>query len=764
MTGSNTATLLFEIGAEELPAKQIRSIADQIKTAIEKILTDSEISFKNSSSLFSPRRIFLEITEINLDSSDKEIEIKGPPEKISLNADGSFSQAALGFAKKNNLEEKSLFIKDGYLHAKQIVQAKSAIKLFELEMPKIIANTQGLRFMRSGYGEMKFARPIQWICALLIKNSGEKIPLNFEVETIKTIQFSYGHRFLKPQKFDFDSKNDYITKLRELEVFVDPSERREKILKEAEELAQQVGGTLITDEELLDEIIMITENPSAVLCDFSKDFLQIPDCVLRTVMIKHQRYLPIEQGFKLLPFFITISNNPLEQAKANIKSGNQKVIIPRFKDAEFFVQEDMKTTLRDRVNKLNKLNFLKGNMLQKTQRLQKIAKYLIDELKVYYAENPAKKIPNETLDATTEKNILEAALLAKADLTTSLVFEFTELQGEIGGIYAARQGLDKQTADTIADHYKPRFADDAEPESIGAKILSIADKLDNIVCAFALGKIPSGSADPFALRRQANGLLQVALHSHLILNIEALVDFVVDLQKSEFGSGDIVTKVKGRGDDRKEVQVAELNWDGCKEQVIEFLEQRLEFVFDIYHKEKEINKSVLAIDHPLRELNKRHMMIHLLYDSRNKSQFLSFIEAATRIINISKNYPNKESAKNKINTSLFLMPQEQILLNSIQSIDVGDKQNFAYEPLLKPDNLITFINPINDFFDNVLVNVEDEQIKVNRQALVAYASYVLESIANFTLLNQFDNQYLKSLETTLIEWNSEEDNKAYNNL
>ncbi len=735
MTVSNIGTLLFEIGAEELPASQIRSISQQIQTALEKILTDAEISFAEFNALYSPRRIFIEIKDIDLEVKDKTLEIKGPPEKIAM-ANGAFTQAALGFAKKNNLEEKDLFIKDGYLNAKQTVKGRSAIGLFETEFPNIIASTQGTRFMRSRDGDMKFARPIQWILAFIAKASGEKILLNFEVEATKASKESFGHRFLNPEKFEFNSKEEYISKLAERGVFINSEDRKKKILDEAQKLAQSLGGELVVDESLIEEVVMITENPTPVLCDFNTEFLKIPDCVLKTVMIKHQRYLPIEKDFKLLPYFIAVSNNPLEQARKNIKSGNEKVIVPRFKDAEFFVKEDMKTSLQDRVAKLEKLNFLKGTMLQKAKRLEKISKYLIEELKPNYAGNPAKKIPNESLDAANEKNILQAALLAKADLSTSLVFEFTELQGEIGGIYALKQGLDKQVADAISDHYKPRFADDAEPESIGAKILSMADKLDTIVCAFALGKIPSGSADPFALRRQANGLLQVALHSHLILNIDALVDFVVKLQEAEFGQGEIVTKLKGRGEDRVEVKVPELKWEGTADEVKEFLVQRIAFVFEACHRHSEINKAVLAKAHPLSELNKRHMMVHLMYGLQEKAEFKTLAEAVTRIINISKNYPDKLAAKSKIKAELFETDYEKDLFESVTAIDIGDKQNLAYEPILKPEEVIKLVKPINAFFDNVLVNAEDEKVKANRQALVAYASKVFEDIADFTLISK----------------------------
>lgn len=726
-----TGNLLLELGAEELPAGQISNISNHIKNEILKTLDDAEIEYGAVKSFLSPRRLFWSIDSLNLNPKDKEIEIKGPPEKIAKGENESFTQAALGFAKKNNLSEKDLQFKDGYLYAKKRIKAQSPESVLEKNLAKILSNTPGIRFMRWADGNVKFARPIQWLAAVISSKSGNKT-LNIEIEKIKSSNKSYGHRFLAPEAFEIKSLDQYISQLKKQGVYIEEEKRKEKIIVESNKLAETINGKAVFNDELLDEVVLITENPSPILCEFNKGFLKIPDCVLKTVMIHHQRYIPVEKAGRLSNYFIAVSNNPLKQAASNIKSGNEKVIVPRFKDAEFFVQEDTKIKLKDRVEKLSKLNFLKGTMLAKANRLEKISEHLANKLKPNYNdENPA-KLPKDKLDDKTIKEIKEAALLAKADLSTNLVFEFTELQGEIGSIYADKEGYSKLISTAIAEHYRPRFAGDHDAKSIAGKIIAIADKLDNLVCAFALGKIPSSSADPFALRRQANGLLETVIHGHLILNLESLINFVIELQREEFGSGNMITKIKGRGDKRQEIKVPELEWEGCAEKVIEFLEQRLEFAFSICHKDPEIVKAILARPQPLREINKRHMMYHTIYELKQEEKFSDFMGAVTRISNIAKN--ENFSDLGEIDYKLLEIDYEKNLFEVIKPLDTNGSQDISYKPVLDAAQILRTIKPINDFFDNVLVNTKDEKIKKNRKALVAYADKVFKEIGDFSVL------------------------------
>jgi glycyl-tRNA synthetase beta chain len=739
---TNIGQFIFELGCEELPAGQIINISNHIKNEISTKLYSAKISCGHFTTHYTPRRLYFQLDDLFLDPIDQTEILKGPPEKISRADDGSLTQAGLGFAKKNDLNLDELYFEDGYLCAKKTTKGQSAKNILEQAIPEIIANTPGIRFMRWADGVTKFARPIQWIIAVIIATNKSKQILNFEIEGLKAGDLSYGHRFLGPDAICVDNAEKFIAQLERQGVILDIEKRKSTIVSESNELAKSVSGHVVFDDDLLTELSLITENPSPILCSFDSKFLAIPDCVLKTVMIHHQRYLPIEADHiessssdvskrRLTSNFIAVSNNPLKQAIQNIKAGNEKVIVPRFKDAEFFVHEDMKINLEERLEKLSKLNFLKGTMLAKAHRLKKISGFIIKQLDAHFHNNPHKG-PNDKLDEATKTLIENSALLCKADLSTNLVFEFTELQGEIGGVYALKSGLDEVIAGSIADHYKPRFAGDDLPATIGAKILAVADKMDNLVCSFALGKIPSGSADPFALRRQANGILEIILHSHFVIDINELVDEVCRLQQEEFGSGELITKIKGRGSDRQEVQVTELNWEDTPSLVKDFLKQRLEFVFEIFHKNKEINKAVIANGDPLTDLNKRHMIVHLFNSLKERPEdYKNLVSAISRVFNLAKSTNN--SAEN-INPALFEAQQEEIFFNAVKILDIAEKQNFAYEPILRADQVFEIVKPINDFFDNVLVNAEKEDIRKNRKALILYANSIFSGLADFSLL------------------------------
>jgi glycyl-tRNA synthetase beta chain len=722
---------ILEIGAEELPAGQIEAISSHIKSELAKLLADNKLAFEAINTMSSPRRLFFEIQSMQLLSPDRSLEIKGPPEKAGF-IDGKFTQASLGFAAKNNLSAQDLLLKDGYVYGKQFIKGIEAERLLASALPDILSNVPGERFMRWAAHDIKFARPIEWISSLIIKANDEACPVDFELAGLVASHSSYGHRFLDNGSFEIKSKVQYLDELRKRGVYIDKAERRKRIINESQRLAESINGEIIFEEKLLDEIANITENPSPVLCGFDEKFLEIPELVLTTVMIVHQRYLPIKDKAtgRLMSKFIAVSNNPLKGAVENIRKGNEKVIIPRFKDAEFFVREDLQLSLEARLEKLAKVNFQAGNMLDKAKRLQKIAGYMAGELASTFNEaNPA-NTAKETIDKEHQKQILEAALLAKADLTTQLVFEFTELQGEIGGIYAARQGKSPRVSTAISEHYRPRFAGDQIPSTIGGKILAIADKLDTLVCAFAAGKIPKGSADPFALRRQANGLLEILLHSHLIIDVAKLVDQIVDFCAAEFGQGRTFIKTRGQGDKAKTVEVPEFDWEAARTGVKEFLEQRLEFVFELCHPQADINKAILASGKVLEELNTRHMMLHPLMDFKSHKDWAGFIEAAKRINNIIKNSQVSSSPE----ANKFVSDYESNLHETVKNFETKINQEARYSPLIKPEDLLLLIKPINEFFDKVLVNDPDEDIKTNRLALVSYANSVLKRVADFSLL------------------------------
>ncbi len=725
---------LLEVGVEEFPAKLLKPVSNHIKTELLKLLDESGIIHGEAEIEYTPRRLFFEIQSVSEGTESKTEELKGPPAKVGM-LDGKFTQAALGFAKKNNIPETDLFEKDSYVYGKQFVEGISTKELLESKLAYILSNVPGERFMRSAYGEVKFSRPLQWLAALIYDDKASEI-VSFEIEGLKSSNISYGHRFLAPASFEIKNRDQYFKQLEKQGVVLNIEKRKEIIAKETQELAKSINGFAYINPELLDEVANLVESATPVLCDFDSAYLKLPSCVSITVMESHQRYFPVlkteakdTSDSELLPYFITVSNNPLEKAQKNIKEGNEKVIVPRFKDAEFFFDEDNKIKLEERLEKLATVNFQSGTMLQKAERIEEIAKYLAYELSTTYDRNP-EKLAEEKLDKETREDIALAAKLAKADLSSQMVFEFTELQGEIGGIYAKHQGQSETVSKAISEHYKPRFAGDTAPKTIGGKIISIADKIDSLVLTFALGKIPKGSSDPFALRRQANGLLEILIHCHLIANVDKLVDFAIDTGKSQLAGGKMIKKHKGKGEDKKVIEVPELDWEKARAAVKVFLKERVEFVFETFHKEKEVNKAVLATGNSLAQLNKKHMMIHFVYDLETDKHYPKFAEAANRIMKIGDKELGDIPDPQK-----FVDDSEKELYAAFKNLEKLRTLEIVNDVPLKRDEILMVTEPVNNFFDKVMVNDKDESIKKNRHALVNYASSLLEEIADFTLIS-----------------------------
>ena len=715
---------LLEIGVEEIPSALIEGIADYIEDEIKKVLQENKLSFKESIKLNSPRRLFFEVKELDSASADEELILRGPPEKIAVeekDGEKKFTQAALGFAKKNDLAEKDLEIKDGYVYASTIRKGKASKEILEAEIPEIIKKTPGKRFMRWADTDAKFTRPIEWINASLINaKSLKKELVEISFEDIKSSDLSFGHRIYGKNSFQVSDQKDYLAKLAEESIILDPQERKNYIRKASTQLAETVKGVPLIDADLLDEICGLVESPKAILCEFSKDYLEVPGLVLSTVMKVHQRYIPVaseDNHEELLPYFIVISNNPEASAEENIKKGNEKVIIPRFEDAMFFLKEDNKIKLDERLSRLEKINFQVGNMKEKAYRLEKLAEIFITELK--------SKEQKVEIDQSFENSCKQAAKLAKCDLDTQLVFEFTELQGEIGGIYAARQSYPSDVAKAISEHYRPRFANDEEPESLAGKVIAIVDKLDNLIANFAIGKVPKGSADPFALRRQANGLLGIIVHSQLNIDLENLIKTIIH-------SNPIYVETNNKiADEGKEKKFKKLTTEDLCETTISFLEQRLDFVFAIYHSKSHINKAVIETNSPLKKLQFMHNSIHLLSGFEENSDYANFTQAAARLASMTASFKDFSEEDLSINDSLLKDESEtelKKLTDKLSKILVND---YKLEISFSEKDLTGAIATINKFFDNVLVNDEDAAIKKNRQNLVYNLNKLFAEIADF---------------------------------
>ena len=655
---------LLEAGVEELPYKFIISAQAQLKESFENFLKNNKLSYGTVEILATPRRLAVIINDM-ADFQENVIKVfKGPAQNIAYDENGNLTKAGQGFVSKNNLNPDSLYIENGYLTAKTEINGISAKELLEKNVPDLILKLQGPHFMRWAYHEEKFSRPIRWIVSLY--NSEE---LKIKILDVESSKYSRGHRSY-PNKIEIMYPDEYRNTLRKGFVIVDQKERQEKILSLANGLADQIGANTKISDDLLSEITNICEWPAAVLCDFDEKYLNIPDEVTITVMETHQRYIALFKEGKLTNKFITIANY-IGDDYENIKAGNLRVIKARLDDAVFFFQNDTKKKLEEYIGNLKGMTFQKnmGSMYDKTQRLIKLSKRISEELSI------------------NSETVIRTAYLSKADLATSLVFEFTELQGYIGADYARISGETENVSQGIKEHYFPLSADGELAQSIEGQIVGIADKIDNICAVFASGKEPTGSSDPLGVRRAALGIIKTVVEKDLNINISELIKFSVSLLS---------------------VQSA------CEKQCEDFIIRRL----IIYLSEK-YKKGVLEsclIHNPLENLCDYMKRVEVISSFENPIT----IENAGRVIRILK-----DNSFNTVDENLFQYDEEKNLYSAIKSINYTED----YSDYLK--QLSGLNSKISNFFDKVLVMDKDENIKNNRIALLTLLKSYYDLIADF---------------------------------
>ena len=507
--------LLFEIGTEEIPAGFLSKAVGDMEDIIRKSLTEKRIPFAGIKCMATPRRLVLYIAEVAPKQEDQTIEKMGPAKKAAFDENGNPTKAALGFAKGQGLEiadlETIVTEKGEYLGARKTIAGQPTAAL----LPEILTNfLMAIPFrksMRWANYDLRFARPIHWLLALY---DGNVVPL--KIEDIASGNTSCGHRFMSPEPFAVSGFDDYLNKSRQNYVIADPAERKKLILEEAQKAAAEVGGKIFYTEDLLDTVSFIVEYPVIVRGSFDEDYLKIPKEVLTTTMISHQKYFPVinDEG-KLLPYFIAVSNTKARDL-AVVARGNERVLRARLADASFFFEEDRKVPLENRVESLKKVVFhtLLGTSHQKVLRFRKLAVKIAQKVK------PAVK-----------KNVDRAALLAKADLESLMVGEFSELQGIMGREYALLAGENPVIAGAIYEHYLPIVAGGDLPQTDEGAIVGIADKIDTIVGFFGVGLPPTGTADPYALRRQSLGIINIILDKRYPLTLDFLIDESIALFK-----------------------------------------------------------------------------------------------------------------------------------------------------------------------------------------------------------------------------------------
>ena len=678
--------LLFEIGAEEIPAGFMPNILGQLKQLAETKLNDAHLPFESIETYGTPRRLALIVKGLADASAEISERHKGPSASIAYDADGNATKAAIGFARGKGLDVADLIVEDGYIYAETKTAGVPAKDIVTDMLPQLITGLNFPKSMHWGDLDAKFVRPVRWLVALLDE---EVIPVEFA--TVQSGNVSRGHRFLGADEITIKNAASYVDTLKENFVMVDQDARRELISKQLHDMAASKNASIVWDDDLLEEINYLVEWPTALCGGFEESYLALPDAAIITPMKDHQRYFPlVGQDGKLLPMFLTVRNGSDHSIEV-VQAGNERVLRARLDDAKFFFNEDRKKPLIDRQDGLTKIVFQEGlgNLADKTERLLKLGRVFGEECGLH--EDAA-----VVLERATE--------LAKTDLTTGMVTEFTELQGVMGKEYALLDGESPEVAEAIFEQYLPRFAGDVLPQTEAGKVLSIIDKVDNIVATFSRGLIPTGSQDPYALRRQTIGILNILLGSEWNISLRPIFKASMEL-----------------------LNVAADKQEELLNQVEEFFTLRLKNIF----LDREVPHHVIDLLLSNNELSVADAegLVNALLANRIDEN-VELVQAYTRMYNLVKDVEytgvNSDLLKEDAEKALFEAASKASEA-SLAAWEAGDYAAVVAVPA-------TLVPTINQFFEDVMVMDKDEAIKANRLQLVRLAYSVMAIIGDISAL------------------------------
>ena len=685
--------LLFEIGMEEIPARFLNQALEDLKANFEKKLKNNRIKFDGVRTYGTPRRLVLVADEVAEMQEDLD-ELNIGPSRERAYKDGALTKAGEGFLKAHRIEEEQIEIikndKGEYIAFKRFSKGKPTETILPEILKALVLEETFQKSMRWSDKTIRFARPIEWFLALY----GGKV-LDFEIEGIKSSNKSKGHRFFG-KEFEVSSVEDYLKKIKENNVIIDISERRKMI-------EEMINNSLLEDEKadvdeaLLDEVTNLVEHPFAIVGNFSEDFLEVPQEVLIISMKVHQRYFPIlDKKGKLLPKFIVIRNGI--DFSQNVKEGNEKVLSARLADARFFYQEDLKIPLDQNVEKLKTVVFQKdlGTMFNKVKRTEKIAEFLIGKLKYNYMK----------------ADILRTVKLAKADLVSNMIGEkeFTKLQGLMGSKYAMERGEEIGVAIGIKEHYYPRFQGDLLPSGIEGIITGLSDRIDTLVGCFGVGLIPTGSKDPFALRRTALGIVNIIINANINISLKELVNVSLDALQAD-------QVLKG---DRAKVEA----------DVLDFLKQRMINVFTDMKYRKDIVLAVL--DRDADNITNALEIVKVISEKLALNKLEALLQVAKRVTNIITKGNNNVTVKEK----LFKEEIEKTLY--IESKKVGEEAEKAIKENEYADyfeKMTSLVPTIDKYFEAVIVMDEDRNVRENRINQLTFIKNLFDRIA---YLNKID--------------------------
>ena len=693
-------TLLLEIGTEEIPAGYILPALEALSATLLKKLTEARIEHGSSQIYGTPRRLTVKVENVASKQQSVKSEVIGPPAKIGFDENGKPTMAAQKFAEKIGVPVSKLAVKEtprgAYLSAQKRERGLTTQTLLKEILPPVILATPFPKKMRWADLDIEFARPIHTILALLGKSV-----ISFKLGNLKSGRYTCGHSFMAPAKIKLDNTDEYLDKLRAAHVVADMQERKKILTERIADVARELGGRILSDEELVDINNNLVEYPIPVAGKFDTEFLEVPDEVLITVMREHQKYFAVvDRNHNLMPCFIAV-NNTAARDLALSATGHERVIRARLADAQFFYQGDLEVTNDERVEKLKRVLFQAelGTVFEKSGRVAKIAEVLAvstkkgDELK---------------------KQVLRAARLSKSDLVSQVVGEFPKLQGVMGRIYAGIAGEPADVAVAIEEHYRPVYSGAPLPETLAGAILSIADKMDSICGCFSVGLIPTGASDPYALRRQGIGIVQIMNDKGLSFPLPELIRCSLE----QFGN-------------KTASEINELI-----EKVATFLQNRISHLLAEEGFSKDVIAAIVSVS--VDDVPSVRNRVNALESLKARPDFEPLAVGFKRVVNIIRKSGQKEegAAPEAVDTKLFEHESEGALFEEFKAVDqkVSDAmEKGSFDRALV--EIASLRDAVDRFFDGVMVMAEDTGIRRNRLALLGHIAGLFGKFADFSKLS-----------------------------
>lgn len=665
---------LLEIGVEEIPSDYVKNTKIQLKEKFEKLLSENKLSYEEVEIESTPRRFMVLLKNVAEESQAETISVRGPSVKIAYDADNNPSKALLGFLKGQKADLADVIIKEqkgeDYVFVEKKEESKSLEEILKENVYELVKSISFPRSMRWGGKSIRWARPIRWFVSLL----DDEI-LDFDAEGIEVGNITKGHRTLGSDKILIEKISDYETKLKENYVILRGKDRRDIILKGLNSLASQVGGEYMKDEDLLDEVVNIVEYPTVLVGDIDPAYLELPKEVITTPMKDHQRYFPIlDDKKKLLPYFLLVRNGD-DYESQNVIEGNKKVLVARLEDAKFFYELDAAHKLESYVKDLDNLVFFEGlgNMGQKTKRLVELSLRFQKEL---------------SLGDDIAEDAKRAAYLSKADLVTRMVVEFTELQGTMGAIYALNSGENQRVATAIKEQYLPKNQNSETPKSVVGILLAIADKMDTIVGLYAIENYVTGSRDPFGLRRAALGIINIILENGIDVDIKKLISEALLVYT--------------------ETNALAFDYDKTMDETLTFIKDRLKNkLLDDGYRYDIVNSVINTNFTNILKMSEKVKAVSDFIKENDDS--LSYL---IRINNLTKDSTAKEIREDLLETDLERKFYEEI--SNIENI--GLLSSIDYKKELENIQATSLVG--NDYLDNTMINVDNEEVKNNRLAML----------------------------------------------